>query len=105
MTADELIDEFRSIHDLVNVDPYDFKIWAQERLQKYMLKPLFISVGKGGGQTYKTMFEVYDSRNNRNRQCYFYNQNNRAIRSLIEDRHLTLQNWIDDPNPDLIINK
>ena len=105
MTAEELIYDYKREMKVGKVDPDEFKIWATVRLNKHMLKPLFTAIGKGGGQTYKTLYEVYDSRNNRNRQCYFYNENVPAIRMLRSDGHLTLQNWIDDANPDLKIKK
>lgn len=107
MTELELIEEYRlSINSdtkNIKVIPSKFKPWAERRLKKRMLKPLFISVGKGGGQKYKILYEVFDSTGNNNKQCYFYSEVPFAIKKLSSENHYSLQEWINDPNKDLII--
>jgi hypothetical protein len=78
-------------------DTDDFRHWLELKLNRTMPRPLFVAQGKGGGQTYKTLWEVFDVLNNHNRPCYFYNENPKAIKLLIEQGHIPLQQWIDSP--------
>ena len=77
-------------------DPNDLQIWLVNHLNKYMPRKLFYAKGKGGGQTYKTLFEVLDVRGNRNKPCYFYNENHKAVAELVTEGHIPLQDWVDD---------
>ena len=102
MTSEELIEEYKNEFYISSIrDIEHFRIWAENRLEKVMPRPLFIAQGKGGGQTYKTLWEVFDVRHNKGIHCYFYNQNKKAIDELEKSGHLPLQHWIDDKNPRL----
>ena len=71
-----------------------FKAWIEKHTGKKMNFPLFIAVGKGGGQTYKTLFEVYDPDHNNNRTSVFFNENYRAISDLERKGHISLDKWL-----------
>lgn len=102
MTAKELIDNYKTARKINKIsDVKDFKGYAERVFRKRMPRPLFISVGKGGGQTYKTLWEVFDSRFNNNTPSYFYNENKKTIDELIASGHKELQEWIDDVSPHL----
>lgn len=52
---------------------------------------------KGGGQTYKTLYEVFDPSGNNNRGCYFFNENQLAVEKLKRQGHIPLWVWLEDP--------
>jgi len=97
MIAKYLLDEYMSVYHLTRIDDTEhLKMWLQKRLCKKMPRPLFVARNKGGGQTYKTLWEVFDILGNANKPCYFYNENKKAIEILVKNGHKSLQNWIDD---------
>jgi hypothetical protein len=98
MLAEDLIKEYLTAINKTKVsDVADLRVWLQHRLKKNMPRKLFYSKGKGGGQTYKTLYEVFDVTTNSNKACYFYNENKKAITILENNNHISLQAWIDDP--------
>jgi len=104
MRAKSLINEYKREHGVKGIkDIPHIKQWLEKRLCKRMNRPLFIAVGAGGGQTYKTLWEVFDITGNKNTPCYYYNENNTAIIKLNASKHLPLDTWINDPDPRLKI--
>jgi len=92
-----LINKFKEETGLSHIREVEpLKIWLEHKVGKRMDKPLFVSMGEGGGQTYKTLYEVYDKRHNNGKQSYFYNTNKKAIKELLKDGHIKLQDWVDD---------
>lgn len=100
---EEIIEYHKENHTQKIANVNDFKNWLEIRHQKRMPRPLFVSVGKGGGQTYKTLWEVFDVRGNAGRLCYFFNENEKTIHILENTHHLPLQHWLDNLStmPDL----
>ncbi len=102
MRAKALLERYKIERRLHNIsDVNDLKGWLEKTLRKRMVRPLFVAIGKGGGQTYKTLWEVFDSRFNNNTPSYFYNENIKAKTELLESGHIELQEWIDDESPHL----
>ena len=97
MTALEAIREYKQEHNFSRVaDANHLKEWLEYKFKKKMHRPLFVSMGKGGGQTYKTLYEVFDVRHNSNMPSYFYNENPKAIEELYNNNHLPLDEWINE---------
>ncbi len=102
MLAVNLINKYKKEYGISKIsNVLEFKGWAERTLRKRMQRPLFMSIGKGGGQTYKTLWEVFDSRHNNNEASYFYNENKKTIDELIKSGHKELQEWINDDSPHL----
>lgn len=97
MKAEQLINMYLKEMRIKKIaDVNEFRQWLELKFNKVMDRPLFIAKGKGGGQTYKTLWEVFDVLGNHNKPCYFYNENQYAIERLIAQEHLPLQHWIDN---------
>ena len=93
--AKEYIEEYKEEYRLDRVeDTCHLKHWFEEKLQKSMNGALFVSMGRGGGQTYKTLWEVFDSIHNNNKQSVYFNENKKACKILNKNGHISLDNWI-----------
>lgn len=72
------------------------KLWLESEFGKKMLRPLFISRGKGGGQRYKILWEVMDIKGNANLPCVYFTEMAVSHKYLkAAGDHMTLQEWID----------
>jgi len=97
MLAHRVIQLYKEENKLSKVGDVDhLKGWLERTYRKRMNRPLFYAAGKGGGQTYKTLWEVFDSTGNANTPCYYYNENCKAVQTLQYNGHLSLQHWLDD---------
>ncbi len=69
-----------------------FKSWIQNKYGRSMDRPLYAAKGLGGGQTYKTLWEVIVV--NKDIPVYFYNENVKAIHELEKRGHISIESWI-----------
>jgi hypothetical protein len=99
MKAKELLDSYRNnpkyCYDGRIEDTWALRVWLEKKFNKVMPHKLFVAMGKGGGQTYKTLWEVFDATGNNNQKCVFFNENKKAIDILVKNGHTSLQDWID----------
>lgn len=96
MNAKELIELYKTEKRTRQIKSSEhFRYFVENKVGRPMDRPLFIALGHGGGQTYKTLWEVFDVRGNAGRPCYFYNENAKAVKILTEWGHVPLQEWLD----------
>ena len=94
-TAYGYIQEYKRERGVSKIDnTCDLKEWFEEKLQKPMNGGLFVAMGKGGGQRYKILWNVFDSVHNNNTFCIFYSEDVKASRIIKSHGHLSLDEWI-----------
>ena len=111
MNANDLVQEYAELYgkgSQKRIEPEQYthmKRWMEDKLQKKMPRPFFITRGEGGGQKYRLWWLVFDVLGNANKPSYFYTDMNSTEKYLIKHGHLPLQNWIDDKSEHLPYNK
>ena len=107
MDAKNLVEEYAELYgsgtqNKIDIDQYEsLRKWLEDKLQKRMSRPLFITKGSGGGQKYRLWWLVFDVLGNKNTPCYFYTEMESTAKYLIKHGHLPLQHWVDDKSPQL----
>ena len=97
MTGHDLVYEYLDTYNLSKIDDSSkLKKWLEDRLQKRMKRPLMTAKGSGGGQKYKLFWDTFDDEGNANKPCYYWTETKAAIPKLLKNKHLPLQNWVDD---------
>lgn len=104
-TADELVEEYRSIYgERVPPEKYShMKEWLEKTQGKRMPRPFFYTGGSGGGQKYRIWYFISSKWENADKPaCYYVVPSMKtASNRLQKSKHQSLQEWLDDTNPNL----
>jgi hypothetical protein len=99
--AKDLVDEYIMLNKIKRLDTEHYpalRTWVENKVNKIMDRPLFVTRGSGGGQKYRIWWLVFNVLGNRNKRCYYYTETTAAEPHLRKYGHLSLQDWLDDPS-------